>query len=132
MVPVPTLQTTGGPVGAFWDLIQTELDKERFEPSDRAVARLLDVSPTTISNWKAGLKALPKESSLRAVAGFVHAPYEDVLIIALSETGHARGTRLASRRGRSWAEQMERDARGQRDHDPSPESPAADPEADVV
>lgn len=99
-------------MGAFWDLIQAELDKERFEVSDRRLARELDVSATTIANWRAGLKALPKESNLRAVAAFVNASYEDVLIIALSETGHARGTRLASRAGRRWADQLERDVLG--------------------
>lgn len=102
-------------MGAFWDLIQVELDKERFEVSDRRLARELDVSPTTIANWRAGLKALPKESNLRSVAAFVNASYEDVLIVALSETGHARGTRLAARAGRRWSEQLERDVLGAED-----------------
>lgn len=119
-------------MGVFWEMIQAELDKERFAVSDRQVARALDVSPSTIANWKAGLKALPKESSLRAVAGFVHAPYEDVLIVALSETGHARGTRLAGRGARRWADELDREIRGERDRELPPTTATPDDESDVV
>jgi len=84
-------------MGAFWDLIQTEVDRERFHVSDRQVALRLGVSPSTIKNWRDGLRRLPDEKNLRSVADFTGNAYEDVLLTALSETGHARGTRLAAR-----------------------------------
>lgn len=84
-------------MGAFWDVIQRELDRERFHVSDRKLAARLGVSPSTIGNWRDGLRQLPAEKNLRAVADFAGRSYEDVLIIALSETGHARGTNIAAR-----------------------------------
>ena len=85
-------------MGAFWDIIQTELDRERFDVSDRKLARRLRVSPTTIANWRTGLRELPEVENLKAVADFSGRAYEDVLIAALADTGHAEGTRFASRR----------------------------------
>ena len=82
-------------MGAYWDLIQRELDRERFDVSDRKLALRLGVSPSTIKNWRDGINRLPDQKNLRAVADFTGTAYEDVLLIALSETGHARGTRLA-------------------------------------
>lgn len=84
-------------MGAFWEIIQTELDRERFDVSDRQLARKLDVAPTTISNWRRGFKELPSPRNLRAVADFAGVSYERVLLAALSDTGHARGTRLEGR-----------------------------------
>lgn len=86
-------------MGAFWDIIQTELDRERFDVSDRKLALSLGVSPTTIANWRAGLRELPEVDNLKAVAEFSGRSYEDVLIAALSDTGHAEGTRFARTRG---------------------------------
>lgn len=90
-------------MGAFWDLIQAEIDSRRdprFKPpSQRDIARELDVSPGTIGNWRNGLNQLPSEKNLRSVADFVGRAYIEVLVIALSETGHARGTNLAARFG---------------------------------
>lgn len=83
-------------VGAFWDIIQTELDRERFHVSDRQLALRLDVSPSTVANWRTGLRELPEVKNLRAVAEFAGRSYEEVLLAALSDTGHADGTRLAS------------------------------------
>lgn len=85
------------PVGAFWDIIQAELDRERFTVSDRKLALRLKVSPSTIGNWRTGLTALPEVKNLRAVADFAGRSYEEVLLAALSDTGHADGTRLAGR-----------------------------------
>lgn len=84
-------------MGAFWNIIQAELDRERFKVSDRAVALKLGVSPTTIANWKDGLSRLPEERNLRAVADFTGLSYEEVVLTALSETKQAQGTRLAAR-----------------------------------
>lgn len=81
-------------MGAFWQIIQTRLAREQFKVSDRQLAHRLGVSPTTIGNWRGGLKALPAERNLRSVADFAGKSYEAVLFAALSETGHARGTRL--------------------------------------
>jgi|SRR5690625_4846404 len=83
-------------MGSFWNIIQTELDRERFTVSDRKLAERLGVSPTTIGNWREGIKNLPSRRNLRAVADFTGTAYEEVLLAALSETGHAEGTRLAN------------------------------------
>lgn len=88
------------PVGAFWDIIQGELDRERFDVSDRKLALRLGVSPSTIANWRSGLNELPSIKNLRAVADFAGLAYEEVLLAALADTGHASGTRLAENRGR--------------------------------
>lgn len=88
------------PMGAFWDIIQGELNRERFTVSDRKLADRLGVSPSTIANWRSGLTDLPSIKNLRAVADFAGRSYEDVLMAALADTGHAEGTRLAERRGR--------------------------------
>jgi transcriptional regulator with XRE-family HTH domain len=86
-------------MGAFWDIIQTELDRERFDVSDRKLASKLKVSPTTIANWRSGLNDLPEVRSLAAVAEFSGRSYEDVLLAALADTGYATGTRFEARRG---------------------------------
>lgn len=85
-------------MGALWDVIQAELDRERFTVSDRKLALRLGVSPSTIGNWREGISRLPDEKNLRSIADFVGRSYEDILLVALSETGHARGTRLADAR----------------------------------
>lgn len=87
------------PMGAFWDIIQGEVDRERFTVSDRKLALRLKVSPSTIGNWRSGLNELPTVKNLRAVADFAGLAYEDVLLAALADTGHAEGTRLAEQRG---------------------------------
>lgn len=110
-------------MGALWDLIQTELDRERFTVTDRKLALRLGVSPSTIGNWREGINRLPDKKNLRAIADFVGRSYEDVLLVALSETGHAQGTRLADRRGSSTMDEavaQELTRRG-------PEVPAAPP-----
>jgi len=84
-------------MGLFWDIIQAELDRERFPVSNRDLAKELGVSPTTIGNWRSGIKQLPEPDNIRAVARFTGRTYEDVLLAALSDTGHAEGTRLAAR-----------------------------------
>ena len=81
-------------MGAFWDAIQAELDLERFEVSDRKLARVLDVAPSTIKNWREGLTKLPDREHIEAVARFTGSTYEQVLLLALSETTHGAGTRL--------------------------------------
>ena len=86
-------------VGAFWDIIQGELDRERFTVSDRKLALRLKVAPSTIANWRSGLNELPTVKNLRAVADFAGLAYEEVLLAALADTGHAEGTRLAEQRG---------------------------------
>lgn len=107
MLSILTVGRTEAAVGAFWNVIQIELDQERFHVPDRELARKLNVSPSTIRNWRDGLKRLPSVTNIRAVAEFSGRSYEDVLMIALSETGHARGTRLARRT--TVADLVERD-----------------------
>lgn len=93
-------------MGAFWDLVQDELDRERFPPSDRKLALRLGVSPSTPKNWRDGLKQLPTEKSIQAVADFTGRSYETVLSIAQSEEREARETARAARKGKSAARQQ--------------------------
>lgn len=113
-------------MGAFWNIIQTELERERFDVSDRKLAMRLNVSPSTIANWRAGLKQLPSATNIRAVADFAGRAYEDVLLAALSETGHARGTRLARRT--TIGDAVDRELLGRPPDEPPPELP--DPDGD--
>lgn len=87
-------------MGAFWDAIQAELDRERFAPSDRRLAASLGVAPSTIKNWRDGLTKLPDREHLEAVAQFLGESYESVLLLALGETEHGKGTRLERSAGR--------------------------------
>ena len=101
-------------MGAFWDVIQDEVDRTqdpRFKPpSDRDLAKVFEVAPTTIGNWRNGLNRLPDEKNIRKVADFAGLPYEDVLMIALAESGYARGTQLAARLGRSEGRRRRKEA----------------------
>lgn len=81
-------------MGVFWDAIQAELDRERFAPSNRRLAAALGVAPSTITNWRDGLTELPKREHLESVARFIGETYESVLLLALSESDHGKGTRL--------------------------------------
>lgn len=100
-------------MGAFWDLIQEEVDRNRdprFKPpSERDLAKLFEVSPTTIGNWRNGLRRLPDEKNIRKVADFVGRVYEDVLLIALAESGYATGTQLAARIGQPKGRQRRKE-----------------------
>lgn len=83
-------------MGAFWDLIDEHLSKMEFPPSKRRLAERLDVAPQTITNWKAGLNAIPKRKNLEAVADFTGRSYGDVLRAALAETGYGQGAGLST------------------------------------
>lgn len=90
-------------MGAFWDTIKAELDRTGFDISDRKLALKLGTSPSTIGNWRRGLKELPSRKNMESVATFVNQTYEEILLLALSETGYGQGTRLdrdAARRAR--------------------------------
>ena len=74
-----------------------------FPPTKRRLALRLGVAPQTITNWQTKVTDLPKRENLESVADFVGRSYDDVLQIALSETGYAPNK--AARTGRSTARQ---------------------------
>lgn len=80
-------------MGPFWQLIQDHLDRMEFPPSNRRLADRLDIAPTTLTNWRRGLKALPDQENLEAVAAFIGKPYDAVLGAALDETGYSAAAR---------------------------------------
>lgn len=76
-------------MGRLWDIIQQHIDGEQYPPSQRQVAKKLDVSPTTLGNWRAP-KDLPEFEHLEAISRLTRVPYRDVLDAALADTGYLR------------------------------------------
>lgn len=58
-------------------------------PADASIARMMHVAPQTISSWRQrGIRSLPSETTLRALARVLELPYEDyVLQVALYDAG---------------------------------------------
>lgn len=84
-------------MGKLWDLIQEHIDSAAYQPSERAVARRLGVSQTTLQGWR-DLKGgrLPKRDNLEAIAKLVGVRYSVVLEAALYDSGyHADGNVVA-------------------------------------
>lgn len=86
-------------MGKLWDLIQRHIDEVPYPPSEREIARRLEVSPTTVANWR-NLKSLPSRDNLERIAALVGVRYSVVLDAALRDTGyHEDGSLPAARQG---------------------------------
>lgn len=79
-------------MGKLWDIVQAHRDAQKYPPSERQIARALDISPTALSNWREP-KALPSAKNLRALAQLAGVPYSAVLEAALEDTGYKGGGR---------------------------------------
>lgn len=73
--------------GALWRLIQSWMDAIPYPPSQRRLADRLDVSPTTITDWKYG-RGWPAPDLLRKLAAEIGVPYERVLDAVLRDRGY--------------------------------------------
>lgn len=64
--------------GYVWALVQEWLDAMPYPPSQRRLASRLQVSPSTITDWKFG-ESFPDADRIEALANELGLPYERVL-----------------------------------------------------
>lgn len=76
--------------GHVWALIQEWMDAMPYPPSQRKLAQRLDVSPTTVSDWKYG-DAFPDPQHMRRLAAELGVPYERVLDAFLKDHDYREG-----------------------------------------
>lgn len=86
--------------GRLWELIQAWMDAMPYPPSQRRLAARLNVSPTTISDWKYGT-GFPAPSKLRDLAAEIGVPYEVVLDAVLRDRGYREDPPPGLKRGES-------------------------------
>lgn len=75
------------PVGKFYDLIQQHVEDQTYPPSERQVARLLGVTPSTLANWRTP-KQLIEKKHIVAVAELAGVRYERALDALLDDIGY--------------------------------------------
>lgn len=71
-------------MGRLYDLIQEHIDKQVYPPSERAVAKQLGVTQTTLSNWREPKRLIDKRH-LVAIARLTGYPYARVLDALLAD-----------------------------------------------
>lgn len=71
------------------DLIDSYRDRHG-QVSEASVARAIGVAPQSISSWrKRGIKAPPRQATLKALAEFIHVDYATVVLpAALRDAGY--------------------------------------------
>ncbi|MFL6024585.1 MAG: hypothetical protein ACJ72O_14700 [Marmoricola sp.] len=74
-------------MGRLYDLIQAHIDAQPYPTSVRQIAVALEVSPTTVANWR-NIKELPRKEHLEAVARVTGVPYADVFYAAAVDSGY--------------------------------------------
>ena len=74
-------------MGRLYDIIQAHLDAQPYKTSVRQVAQALEVSPTTVANWRT-LRELPKKEHLEAIARVTGTSYDAVFYAAGVDTGY--------------------------------------------
>lgn len=75
-------------MGRLYDLIQAHIDAQRYPVSERQVARELEVTQTTLSNWRSPKGLIAKEHLL-AISRVTGNPYAVVLQAMLDDIGYA-------------------------------------------
>ncbi|MFK5691330.1 helix-turn-helix transcriptional regulator [Ornithinimicrobium sp. LYQ92] len=75
-------------------LIQDFLDNQDWDISRAQVAKKLDVSRQTVTNWESGVRELPRPENLRALASLARVPYLTVLNAALTDAGYLQTEEL--------------------------------------
>ncbi|QZN85436.1 helix-turn-helix transcriptional regulator [Cellulomonas sp. C5510] len=71
----------------LWALVDDYLT--RADRSEAALARQVGLKPQTLNSWKhRGFKTPPDPDTLRSLARVLGAPYADVLMAALRDTGY--------------------------------------------
>lgn len=74
-------------MGKFYDLIQEHIDSQPYEVTERAVARRLGVTQTTLSNWRNPKRLIAKEHIV-AVSKLAGVRYERARDALLSDIGY--------------------------------------------
>jgi transcriptional regulator with XRE-family HTH domain len=77
----------GRQTGQVWALIQGWMDAMHYPPSQRKLAERLDVSPSTITDWKYRV-SFPKADVIEALAAELGMRYERVLDAFLADHGY--------------------------------------------
>lgn len=85
--------------GQLWRLVREWMDSIAYPPSQSRLAQRLEVSRSTLTDWKYG-RGFPSPENLRALAREIGVPYERVLDAALRDRGYrddppARGVKGA-------------------------------------
>jgi transcriptional regulator with XRE-family HTH domain len=75
-------------MGRLYDIIQRHIDAQPYLVSVRKVAQALDVTPSTVSNWR-NPESLVKKEHLEAIARVTGTPYQEVLDALLADIGYA-------------------------------------------
>jgi transcriptional regulator with XRE-family HTH domain len=74
--------------GAVWDLIQSWMDSLRpYPPSQRRLAAALEVSPSTVSDYKYK-RSMPAPDAIDKLAAEIRVPAEVVLDAFLRDQGY--------------------------------------------
>lgn len=73
--------------GQLWCLVQDWMDSIPYPPSQSKLAARLEVSKSTMSDWKYG-RGFPRPDHLRSLAREIGVPYERVLDAALRDRGY--------------------------------------------
>lgn len=74
-------------MGQLYDIIQNHIDSQPYGVSQRQVAGKLDVSPTTLKNWRQP-KELIEKRHLEAISRLTGVPYLRVLDALLHDIGY--------------------------------------------
>ncbi len=73
--------------GQLWRLIQEWMDSIPYPPSQSKLAGRVNVSRSTMSDWKY-CRGFPSPDRLKALAAEIGVPYERVLDAALRDRGY--------------------------------------------
>lgn len=73
--------------GHLWALIEEWMDSQTFRPSQSQLAEKIDVSRSTLSEWKYGT-SMPKPGALERLAEFTRMPHTRLLDAALKDAGY--------------------------------------------
>lgn len=76
-------------MGRLYDIIQTHIDAQPYDVSQRQIAKKLEVSPTTLKNWQTP-KDLIDKKHLRAISLLTGVPYLRVLDALLDDINYLR------------------------------------------
>lgn len=86
--------------GQLWRLVQEWMDSIPYPPSQSRLAGRLEVSRSTLTDWKYG-RGFPSPEHLRALAAEIGVPYERVLDAALVDRGYREYPQGRSKAGES-------------------------------
>lgn len=73
-------------MGRLFDLIQEYVDRQKYPPSERHLAKEIGVTQTTLSNWRTP-KGMVKKEHLEAIARVTGNPYRVVRDAWLEDIG---------------------------------------------